>query len=72
MEDVVEYTRFSYFLLKGMEVDLKLPIDVRCYNAGAISMAKNSSSGVRTRHIDTRYHFVLEHIKDGLIKIVFL
>jgi hypothetical protein len=37
----------------------------------AIFMAENSSSGVRTRHIDTRYHFVCEHVKYGLIKIIF-
>jgi hypothetical protein len=35
-------------------------------------MAENSSSGVQTRHIDTRYHFVREHIEDGFIKIVFV
>ena len=35
-------------------------------------MAENSSSGVRTRHVDTRYHFVREHVEDGFIKIVFV
>jgi carbonic anhydrase len=55
-----------------MGVDVKLPIVVRCDNIDAIFMAENSSSGIRTRHIDTRYHFVHEHAKDGLIKIVFV
>jgi hypothetical protein len=50
-----------------MRVDVKLPIAVRCNNFGAIFMAKNSSSGIRTCHIDTRYHFVREDVKDGLI-----
>jgi hypothetical protein len=45
---------------------------VRCNNVGAIFMAENSSSGIRTRHIDTRYHFVREHVENGLIKTVFL
>jgi hypothetical protein len=35
-------------------------------------MAENSSSGVRTRHVDTRYHFVREHIVDEFIKVVFV
>jgi hypothetical protein len=35
-------------------------------------MAENSSSGVRTRHIDTRYNFVCENDEDRLIKIVFV
>jgi hypothetical protein len=34
-------------------------------------MAENSSSGLRTRYIDTRYHFVREHVEDGFIEIVF-
>jgi hypothetical protein len=41
---------------------VKLPIVVRCNNVGAIFMAKNSSSGVCTRHVDTRYHFICEHM----------
>jgi hypothetical protein len=55
-----------------MGVDVKLPIVVRCDNFGAIFMAENSSSGIRTQHVDTRYHFVREHVEDGLIKIVFV
>jgi hypothetical protein len=61
---------FIYFLLKGMVVDVHIPIIVRCNNVGATFMAENSSSRIRTRHIDTRYHFVREHVKDGLIKVV--
>jgi hypothetical protein len=37
---------------------MKLPIVVRCDNVDAIFMAKNSSSGVHTRHVDSRYHFI--------------
>jgi hypothetical protein len=48
----------------------KLPIMVRTDNIGAMFMAENASSGVRTRHIDTGYHFIKEHVEDGLIKIV--
>jgi hypothetical protein len=72
MSEAFKEIRFIYFLLKGMGVDVKLPIVVRCDNVGAIFMAENSSSGIRTHHIDTRYHFVGEHVEDGLIKIVLL
>jgi hypothetical protein len=72
MLEAVKEICFTYFLLKGMGVDVKLPIVVRCDNVGAIFMAENSSSGIRTRHIDTRYHFVRKHVEDGLIKIVFV
>ena len=41
-------------------------------NIGAMFMAQNSSSGVRTRHVDTRYHYIRENVEDGIIKIEFV
>jgi hypothetical protein len=35
-------------------------------------MAQNTSSGVRTWHVDTRYHFVQENLEEGIIKIEFV
>jgi hypothetical protein len=35
-------------------------------------MDENSSSGVCTRHVNTRYHFIQEHIEEGFIQIVFV
>jgi hypothetical protein len=72
ISEAVKEILFIHFLLKGMGVDIKLPIFVRCDNVGAIFMAENSSSEIRTRHIDIRYHFVREHVEYGLIKIVFV
>jgi hypothetical protein len=53
-----------------MKIDVTLPLVARCDNVGAIFMAENSHSGVRKRHIDTRYHFIREHVKYGMITIV--
>jgi hypothetical protein len=72
MSEAVKEIRFIYYLLRSMFIEVKLPIIVRCDNVGAIFMAENSSSGVRTRHVDTRYHFVQEHIVDEFIKVVFV
>jgi hypothetical protein len=38
----------------------------------AIFMAQNASSGVRTRLIDTRHHYIRENAEDGIIKIEFV
>ena len=35
-------------------------------------MAENASSGVCTRHIDTKYHFIRGHIEDGFIQNKFV
>jgi hypothetical protein len=43
MSETVKEIRFTYFLLKGMGVDVKHPIIIRCDKVGAIFMAENSS-----------------------------
>ena len=72
MSEAVKEIRFVYYLLVSLGIAVKLPIIVRTDNIGAIFMAENASSGVRTRHIDTRYHFIREHLEDGFIKIIFV
>jgi hypothetical protein len=72
MSEAVKEIRLVYYLLESLGISVKLPIIVRIDNNGAIFMAENASSGVRTRHIDTRYHFIREHIEDGFIEIVFV
>jgi hypothetical protein len=58
ISEEVKEIQFVYYLLKSIGMHVKLPIAVRCDNIGAIFMANNSSSGVRTRRVDTRYHFI--------------
>jgi hypothetical protein len=45
---------------------------VKTDNIGAMFMAQNSSSGMRTCHVDTRYHYIRENVEDGIIKIEFV
>jgi hypothetical protein len=49
-----------------------LPILVKTDNVGAMFMVQNASSGMRIRHVDTRYHFVRENLGDGIMKIEFV
>jgi hypothetical protein len=54
-------------------MNVKLLFVVRWDNVDAIFMfLGNLSSGVHTRHVDSRYHFIQEHIEDGFIQIVFV
>jgi hypothetical protein len=50
--------RFIYYLLGSIGMNIKLPVIVRSDNVGAIFMAKNSSSGVCARHVNTKYLFI--------------
>jgi hypothetical protein len=72
ISEAVKEIRFVYYLLNDIHVQAKIPIIVKTDNVGAIFMSENASTGVRTRHVDTRYHFVREFIEDGFIKIGFV
>ena len=51
---------------------MQLPIIVRVDNMGAIFMTENVSATSRTRHVDTRYHFVCKYIEDGFLRVIFV
>ena len=72
ISDAVKEIKFLYFLLQNLGIELDLPIVVKTDNIGALFMSQNSSTGVRTRHVDTRYHFIRENIEDGIIKMEFV
>jgi hypothetical protein len=58
ISEAVKEISFIYYLLESIGMNVKLPIVVSCDNVGAIFMAKNSSSGVLTRHVDTSCYFI--------------
>ena len=72
ISEAVKEIKFIYYLLQGIGIEIDLPIVVKTDNIGAMFMAQNASSGVRTRHVDTRYHYVRENLEDGIIKIEFV
>jgi hypothetical protein len=38
---------------------------IRCDNQGAISLMKNPTQHVRTKHIDVQHHFVRKQVENG-------
>jgi hypothetical protein len=69
ISEAVKEIKFMYFLLRDIGVDVELPILVKTDNIGALFMAQNASTGLRTLHVDTRYHFISESFVEGTIKI---
>lgn len=45
------------------------PTTIRVDNQGAIKMARNDSSGTRTKHIDIQYHFVRDSLSKNLFAV---
>ena len=64
--------KFLIMLLKEVRVRLKLPIMIREDNTGAIFLTNNDVMSQRTKHIDTRYHFVREMIEKGELSVKYI
>ena len=58
--------------MKFLGMEITYPIKVNVDNIGAIYLSKNATTGNLTKHVDTRYHFVREYIKNGIVEIVFV
>jgi hypothetical protein len=71
MSEAVKEIKFIYYFLREIGIEVNLPITVKTDNVGTMFMVQSASSGVRTRHIDTRYHYVRENLEEGIINIKF-
>ena len=67
ISEAVKEILFVLQLLRTMGIPVEIPVKVRVDNMGAIFMSENASSGIRTRHMDTRYHFVREQVSDKIV-----
>jgi len=72
ISEAVKEILFLLQLLKTMNIPVETPVTLRVDNMGAIFMSENASSGVRTRHVDMRYHFVREQVADKIVEIFFV
>jgi hypothetical protein len=72
LSEAAKEIKFVVQILLSMGIPVKIPVIVRVDNMGAIFMSENASASSRTKHVDTRYHFVREYVEDGFIRIVFV
>jgi len=72
ISEVCAEIMFLKQVLEFLRIEVKLLIIVRVDNIGAIYLAHNATSGPRTKHVDIRFHFVQDYIKDGVVKILFI
>ena len=70
--EAVREVPFIAQILKFLEVNVELPVQVKIDNVGAIFMSENKTSASRTRHMDTRWHYVNQMQEDGLVKVDFV
>ena len=70
--EVMAEILFVKSVLEFLKVECKFPIQVQVDNVGAIYLAKQAVTSNRTKHIDTRYHFVRDYVEDGVVKVQFI
>ena len=71
LSDTIKEILFVKGILEFKKFKMQLLIKVHVDNKGSIFISQNPTVK-RTKHIDTRYHFIRQYIKDGVIEIEFL
>jgi Reverse transcriptase (RNA-dependent DNA polymerase) len=72
LNETVRELKFIVQLLALIGIPVKKPTTVHVDNVGCIFLAKNKTSGERTKHIDMKYHFIREQVENGLVEIKFV
>ena len=71
ISDVTQELIFLIHILEFLKVNINLPVKVMVDNKGAIFLFENPVVK-RTKHIDTRYHIIREHIENGIVTVQFI
>jgi hypothetical protein len=60
--------RWTLMLLEQM-MQITVPVDLYCDNQAAIALVRSDNYSERTKHIDTRHHFIKQYVRDGSINL---
>jgi hypothetical protein len=72
LNKTVREVEFLVQLLEVLGVKVERPAKVFVDNVGCIFLSQNKTSGERTKHINMKYHFIREQIKNGLVDVQFV
>ena len=70
LEATREALFFSY-LLRDLGVEAH-PLTLQTDSQGCIQVSKDPAKHWKLKHINTRYHFVRDHVQEGEVKIDFI
>lgn len=54
-----------------MHTEIKRPIQLMVDNKSAINLAKNPVSHGRSKHIETRFHFLRDQVNKGRLEVIY-
>ena len=72
MSEIVQEVKFIVQILEFMNIPVKYPITISVDNVGALYLSRSASSNNRTKHIDTRVHFIRDYQEDGKVLFQFV
>ena len=55
--------------MKELKCEVMKPLTLKIDNKSTISLAKNPVSHGRSKHIDTRFHFIREQVTNEMIEL---
>jgi hypothetical protein len=61
-------TLFYKYLLENIGINVETPT-VLTDNTGCIQVSKDPAQHWKLKHIDTRYHFIRDHVREGSLNI---
>jgi hypothetical protein len=68
--EIAKEVLFVKNLLEEIEIQIQFPINIKWNNVGAILFANNHYNSKRSKHIDTRRHFVCKWVDNNILKII--
>jgi hypothetical protein len=66
--EVVKEILWLQGLLRELGLSIESPTTARCDNQSTILIAYNGIKGERTKHIDTKYHFIVDTLASGAVQ----
>ena len=70
--DVVKEILYVRNVLWSLDIHSGFPVMVEVDNIGAIYLANNAGSSIRTKHVDIQFHFVREYCENGATLVRFI
>ena len=58
-------------VLNELDLEEQVTCSLNMDNQAAIKIAENAESNHRSKHIDIRYHFIREKVKENKVKLIF-
>jgi hypothetical protein len=69
---LVQEVSFLQHMLNEMKLKTHEPIVLYQDNQGCIKVTVNPEFHKRTKHIDVRYHYVRQKVKEGVIRLTYV